>query len=172
VTAQRLDRVLTAYRIGDADGIYPIFDATGSKRAPGRWNTPSSPLIYSSQYYSTCMLEVLANGGGRLPRNQHFITITIPNGVSYEMLSAAHLPGWDHPSCAASRTFGESWQQQKRSLLLFVPSVVARMEIKILVNPEHPEFHLLTHSLHQPVCWDERLKRGPPPKAPGSRTHP
>ena len=89
VTAQLLDRVLTTYRIGDPDGAYPIFDATGSRIAPGRWNTADSPLIYTSEHYSTAMLEILANGMGRLPANQHFIQVTVPNGVSYEMLNPA-----------------------------------------------------------------------------------
>ncbi len=48
VTAQKLDRVLKAYRIGDPNGVYPIFDAAGSRLFPGRWNTPASPMIYAS----------------------------------------------------------------------------------------------------------------------------
>jgi RES domain-containing protein len=161
VTAQRLDRVLTAYRIGDPNGTFPIFDATGSKLFPGRWNTSSSPVIYTSEHYSTVMLEILARADGSLPPNQHFITITLPNGLSYEVVSPAHLPGWDDASCTPSQRFGEAWQQQRRSLLLLVPSVVARMETNILINPEHPEFHQVTHSLHLPVWWDARLF--PPP---------
>jgi len=47
--AQTLDRVLTSYRIGDPRGAYPIFDATGSTQYPGRWNTPVSPMIYTSE---------------------------------------------------------------------------------------------------------------------------
>ena len=78
MTAQRLDRVLTAFRIGDPDGAYPIFDATGSRLAPGRWNTAASPMIYASQHYSTAMLEKLVRSSGELPPNQHFIEITIP----------------------------------------------------------------------------------------------
>jgi len=38
------------------------------------------------------MLEKLVHGSGRLPPNQHFIKITIPNGVGYEALNPAHLP--------------------------------------------------------------------------------
>lgn len=38
-----------------------------------------------------------------------------------------------------------------------MPSVVARMDKNILINPEHPEFGRITVSLHQPVWWDERL---------------
>jgi RES domain-containing protein len=157
VTAQHLDRVLIAYRIGDPNGAYPIFDAAGSRIAPGRWNTENSPLIYASEHYSTAMLEILANGTGRLPSNQHFIEITIPNGVSYEMLNPAHLPGWDATRPTASRAYGEAWQTSRRSLLLLVPSVVARMELNVLINPEHVEFPRITRSLHQRVWWDRRL---------------
>ena len=157
MTAQRLDRVLTAFRIGDPDGAYPIFDATGSRLAPGRWNTAASPMIYASQHYSTAMLEKLVRSSGELPPNQHFIEITIPNGVTYEMLNPAHLPGWDDISREASRAYGDAWQTSRRSLLLLVPSVVARMELNVLINPEHAEFPRITHSLHQPVWWDRRL---------------
>ena len=160
MTAQILDRVLIAFRIGDADGAYPIFDATGSRLSPGRWNTADSPIIYASEHYSTAMLEVLVNTGKRLPANQHFIEITIPNGVSYEMLNIAHLPGWDASKPMVSRAYGEAWQTSRRSLLLLVPSIVARMELNVLINPEHAEFPRVTHSLHQPVWWDRRLFGG------------
>jgi RES domain-containing protein len=155
--AQRLDRVLTAYRIGDPDGVHPIFDATGSTLFPGRWNTPGSPMIYAAEHYSTAMLEKLVRGSGRLPPNQHFIEITIPNGLSYEVVEPAHLPGWDDPAGAASKPFGAGWQQSRRSILLIVPSLVARMEHNFLINPEHPEFPQIRHGLHRPVWWDRRL---------------
>jgi RES domain-containing protein len=105
------------------------------------------------------MLERLVRTTGELPPNQHFIQITIPNGLSYEMLSPAHLPGWDADKASVSRTYGETWQTSRRSLLLLVPSVVARMELNVLINPEHAEFPRVTHSLHQPVWWDRRLFR-------------
>jgi RES domain-containing protein len=157
VTAQLLDHVLTAFRIGDPNGAHPIFDATGSKLYPGRWNTAASPMIYASEHYSTAMLEKLVRGSGSLPPNQHFIEITIPNGVTYEVIEPPHLPGWDDPACTASKAFGEAWQKSRRSLLLLVPSVVARMERNVLLNPEHPEFPQVTHGLHRPVWWDRRL---------------
>lgn len=157
MSAQILDRVLTAFRIGDPDGAYPIFDATGSRLSPGRWNTTDSPMIYASEHYSTAMLEILVNTGRRLPANQHFIQITIPTGISYELLNPAHLPGWDEAKPGVSRAYGEAWQTSRRSLLLLVPSIVARMELNVLINPEHGEFPRITHSLHQPVWWDRRL---------------
>jgi len=125
VTAQTLDRVLKSYRIGDPDGAHPIFDETGSKLYPGRWNTRASPMIYTSEHYSTAMLEKLVRGNGRLPPNQLFIEILIPNGISYDVLTPAHLPGWDEVTPSVSRQYGESWQRQQRSLILLVPSIVA-----------------------------------------------
>ena len=157
MTPQRLDRVLRAYRIGDPAGQHPIFDATGSMLFPGRWNTPTSPIVYASEHYSTAMLEKLVHGSGFLPPNQHFIEITIANGLSYELLTESTLPGWDAIDAATSKAYGERWQQSQRSLLLIVPSIVARVDNDILINPEHLEFPRLTCSLHRPVWWDERL---------------
>jgi RES domain-containing protein len=157
LTAQILDRVLTCYRIGDPSGAYPIFDPTGSKLSPGRWNTAQCPVIYTSEHYSTAMLEKLVHGSGAVPPNQHYIEITIPNGVSYEILNAANLPDWAHATPTASKTYGDDWQRTKRSLLLIVPSVVARVEKKFLINPDHPQFGQLRASMHQPIWWDDRL---------------
>ncbi len=154
---QRLDRVLTAYRIGDPDGTFPIFDARGSERFPGRWNTGSSPVIYAAEHYSTAMLEKLVHGSGSLPPNQHFIEITIPNGTSYEVLDTAALPGWDDAGCVSSRSFGDAWHRERRSALLLVPSVVARIETNVLIHPTHPDAAAITHGLHRPVWWDGRL---------------
>lgn len=160
MTAQLLDRTLTAFRIGDPSGSYPIFDATGSTLAPGRWNTPGSPVIYSSEHYSTALLEKLVHGSGRLPPNQHYIAITVPRGVSYEMLAPPALPGWDSMPATVSKTFGEKWCLERRSAVLIVPSVVARVDSNVLINPAHPDFPAIVTSLHQPVYWDRRLFGG------------
>jgi RES domain-containing protein len=156
-TAQTLDRILTTYRIGDPAGAYPIFDATGSRLWPGRWNTGVSPIIYTSENYSLAMLEKLVHGNGRIPPNQHWIEITIPPGVSYEVFSLAHHPGWDAEDCLVAKAYGAAWWRSKRSLLLIVPSVVARMERNVLINDGHREVHRITRGMHEPIWWDKRL---------------
>ena len=157
MTAQILDRTLFCFRIGDPDGIYPIFDATGSMLAPGRWNTPGSPIIYTSEHYSTALLEKLVHGSGRLPPNQHFVQISVPRGVYYEVFSPPALPGWDAMPATVSKSFGEEWYRERRSVVLLVPSVVARVDSNVLINPAHPEFSRIETSLHEPVYWDRRL---------------
>ena len=157
MTAQTLDRTLSCFRIGDPNGAYPIFDATGSTIAPGRWNTAGSPVIYTSEHYSTALLEKLVHGSGRLPPNQHFVRITVPPGVSYEMFSEPALPGWDAMPATVSKAFGEKWCFERRSLILMVPSVVARLDTNFIINPAHPDFSKLEPGLHEPVYWDRRL---------------
>ena len=157
MTAQVLDRTLTAYRIGDPHGAYPIFDAEGSRLFPGRWNTPASPMIYASEHYSTALLEKLARGSGRLPPNQHFVEITVDAGVAYEVFSPRAHPGWDAADGRVSKTYGEDWRLSSRSAILLAPSVVAQSEYNVLINPDHPQFARIRAGLHQPVWWDRRL---------------
>lgn len=157
MTAQVLDRTLFSYRIGDPNGAFPIFDATGSTLAPGRWNTPGSPLIYSSEHYSTALLEKLVHGSGRLPPNQHYVEITLPRGLSFEVFSPPSLPGWDTMPATVSKAFGERWCRERRSAILLVPSAVARLDRNVLINPAHPDFAMITGGLHEPVFWDRRL---------------
>ena len=160
MSGQVLDRVLACFRIGDPEGAFPIFDAAGSKIYPGRWNDAAHPVLYAAEHYSTAMLEKLVHGNGRLPPNQHFIEISVPPGVSYEIFSQAHHPGWDAEDCAIARRFGVQWLAARRSLILIAPSIVARVENTVLINPEHPDFPKITASLHKPVWWDRRLFSG------------
>lgn len=159
MTAQVLDRILTCYRIGDPKGEHPIYSSVGSKLFPGRWNDADHPVIYASEHYSTAMLERLVHGNGRMPPNQHFIEITIPPGVTYELVGKDLLPDWASEDCGAARAHGVAWHGEGRSAILIVPSVVARMERNILINDAHPGAAAISHGLHQPVWWDQRLFR-------------
>ena len=103
------------------------------------------------------MLEKLVHGSGHLPPNQHFVKITIEAGVSYEVFSEPANPGWDSPTAATSKAYGEAWLFAGRSAVLIVPSVVARMEKNVLINPIHPDFRRVGAGLHHPVWWDSRL---------------
>lgn len=157
--AQKLDRTLVCYRIGDPDGVYPIYDGRGAVLYPGRWNRGRLPVIYASENYSTAMLEKLVHGNGHLPPRQHYIAITVPRGTSYEVVTKDHLPGWDTLEPSMSRDFGERWLQERRSALLLVPSFVARVETNVMINPVHDDVGAIETSRAEPVWWDERLFR-------------
>lgn len=151
-----LQHAVRAFRIGDPDGEHDIFSGDGAKANPGRWNVAGEAMIYAAEHYSTAMLEKLVYTG-EMPPNQHFLEIEIPAGVSYEVVTGDSLPHWSSRTCAASRGFGSKWLNEGRSAILFVPSVIARLDRNILINPDHPDTSRIKPGLEQPVAWDERL---------------
>ncbi|MDN5870942.1 MAG: RES domain-containing protein [Nitrococcus sp.] len=132
-------------------------DATGSRLYPGRWNSADTPVIYAFEHYSTAMLEKLVHGAGHLLPTQHYVKITIPRGVSYEAVTKDTLRGWDAPEPRLSRAYGARWIRERRSLILVVPSFVARIERNVLINPAHEAFGRIETDLAEPVWWDARL---------------
>jgi RES domain-containing protein len=148
---------LTCYRIGDPDGLFPILDTEGSRLYPGRWNTAASPMRYASEHYSTAMLEKLVHLGGILPANQHYLPIRIPRGTSLEVFRPDEHPGWDGRNERIAKAFGAAWFASKRTALLIVPSLPARIERNVLINLTHPEAAAIVPGVAEPVWWDERL---------------
>jgi RES domain-containing protein len=157
MAVRRLTEALIAWRIGDPNGRFPIYSGEGSIRCEGRWHRKGQEVIYASEHYGTAMLEKLAHYNGILPPDQHFITIDIPAGVSYEVVTKDSLPGWDDIDGAASRTYGAAWIDEARSGILFVPSVASREESNVLINPGHSDAARIRPGREQPVRWDKRL---------------
>lgn len=154
---RRLREPLTAYRIGDPKGAFPIYSSEGARRAQGRWHRRGQAVIYASMAYSTAMLERLVHYSGTLPRDQHHIEITIPAGTTYEVVTSQNLEGWAQRDSRIARAFGAKWLDEQRSAILLVPSVVARMERNLLINPAHADAARIAPGLETPVTWDARL---------------
>jgi len=156
-THRKLAEQRPVYRIGDPSGAYPIYSAIGPMRSSARWHVKGQAVIYCAEHLSTALLEKLVHYSGRIPRNQHYITITIPSGTTYEVVTPDRVPGWEKPDQQASRAFGRKWIEEARSAILFVPSVVARTENNVLLNPAHPDFPRIKPGLETPITWDKRL---------------
>lgn len=156
MTSRRLTESLRAYRMGDPAGEHPVYSGAGAHRYPGRWNERGQAVIHASEHYSTALLETLARTG-EMPRNQHYVEIEIPAGVTYEVVTRDSLPGWCDRDGAVARAFGAAWYRERRSAILIVPSVVARMERNVLIHPHHDEAGSIRVGLETPVYWDSRL---------------
>jgi len=50
-----------------------------------------------------------------------------------------------------ARAFGDAWIRERRTAVLLVPSVVARREGNLLINPQHPDFGLIVAGSPEPV---------------------
>ncbi len=154
---RRLPELWTVWRIGDPEGEFPIFDAGGALRTAGRWHEAGAAVLYASRHYSTALLEKLVHHSGVLPRRQHALAIALPAGLSYEVFGPDHHPGWSDRNGDVARRFGHAWYEERRSAVLVVPSVVARMEHNVVLNTRHPEYGQVRPGLETPVWWDERL---------------
>ena len=55
------------------------------------------------------------------------------------------------------RNHGDRWLDEKRSLLLRVPSVIVSESQNILLNPEHALMKRVPKPSHRPFEFDERL---------------
>ena len=146
------------YRI--ADQRHPIWDGTGAALLGGRWNSPGRPAIYGSLSSACAMLEILAHSGiGRIPETQQIVIAEVPDeDALIEWLEPASLPeGWDAEDSGVARQLGDDWLASRRSLVLMVPSVVARLEFNAVVNPAHPDFPRMRVSAPEAVVWDRRL---------------
>jgi RES domain-containing protein len=125
----------------------------------GRFNSPGRPVIYGALNFAGAMLEVLVHARiGKVPKHHVWVEVDVPDDVSVEHAGHEALPvGWDAPDAQIARRFGDQWIDEARSALLVVPSVVARAERNVLVNPAHPEAARLVASVPQAVVWDQRL---------------
>ena len=105
------------------------------------------------------MLECLAHAGiGRVPRTHMAVEIAVANAVAVEQHDQSGLPaGWDHSDLCVARAFGDAWIREMRTAVLIVPSVVARREGNVLINPRHPDFKDIAAGTPEPVVWDARL---------------
>ena len=156
MNARRLREPFRAYRIGVPAGDYPVYSGAGSRVHPGRWNEAGQEVIYASEHYSTALLERLVRTG-EMPPNQHFVEIDVPAGVPYEVVTTDSLPGWCDADSAVARAFGAAWYAERRSAVLIVPSVVARVERNVLFHPYHDDAKSIRVGFETPVCWDSRL---------------
>lgn len=157
MAVSRLPETLTAWRIGDPEGRYPIYSGDGAALNEGRWHRKGQDVIYASEHSGTAMLEQLVHFNGILPPMQHFIRIRIPAGTSYEIVTKDSLPNWDAEDAAVARDFGAIWFAERRTAILMVPSVVAREERNVLVNPHHNGAARIRAGKPEPVRWDNRL---------------
>jgi RES domain-containing protein len=152
----RLKKELRVYRI--ADDRRPIFDGAGAALLGGRWNSPGRHVIYAAETYAGALLENLVHANiGRIPKQQAYIEIVLPQGLRVEAVTAGEVPGWDDSGQEASRRFGDAWYDQQRAVALLAPAAVTRIERNVLIHQRHADFQQIEASEPRLVHWEKRL---------------
>ncbi len=154
--ASRSDRGSIAYRI--ASSRFPVFDGEGAQRFGGRWTSPGCRVVYAAACYSGALLEALVHLSFlRVPRDYVWIRIQAPADIASDEVTPGQL---DFRNPAACRDAGDRWYRERRTAVLFVPSIpAAGLDRNVVINQEHPDFARISATDPQPVIWDQRLWR-------------
>lgn len=118
------------------------FDGEGARRAGGRFNSPGSPVIYTSESLALAQLEILVNlPTDRLLADYVAFRADIPGGRVATMDREKLPENWRKaPAPRPVRRVGDRWLESGNSLGLRVPSAVVPAESNALINPRHPAF--------------------------------
>lgn len=118
------------WRIATDTPTYQADDRTGkgAELSGGRWNHPSTPLLYISTSRALACLETPVHlQAGPLPLKRYLVEFEVPAAVwcAREVFDLAAHVGWDaEPPGQVSIVWGTEWVQQRRTIVAEVPSVV------------------------------------------------
>ena len=148
------------FRVLRAAFARTAFDGEGAYRYGGRWSSVGTRVAYASEHQSLAMLEYFVHLDPEdAPDDLVLVTADVPESVSRQQIGAAELPAnWrEIPAPAALGQIGDDFVKKAESCLLLVPSALAVHENNWLINPQHPEFNLITMHPAEALRYDPRM---------------
>ncbi|WP_213807891.1 RES domain-containing protein [Granulicella sp. dw_53] len=152
--------MITVYRLLRHRFAGSAFDGQGSFLFGGRWSNPGTRIVYTAEHLSLAMLEYLAHLDPRDPPSDLVLAkATIPDTVSRIVYPLADLPSnWrSYPAPPSLAEVGTDFVSEGRAAILIVPSVLASPEVNLLLNPNHPDFSLISRPTIEPFSYNDRL---------------
>ena len=151
--------MVKAWRLVKARLANQAFTGEGARLYGGRWNSPGTPIIYTSATASLAVLEVFAN----VQRSGLLAAYMLAECEFDERLvtrvSIADLPAnwWRSPASPELQVIGDRWSIERTSAVLQVPSSIIERENNFLLNPLHDDFRRVRLSRPEPFRIDLRL---------------
>ena len=148
---------MIVYRLSDtkyADAI----DGYGAKLFGGRWNSVGLPMLYTTQYISLAVLEILVKTTiANSPSDHSLASLSIADKVAMSTLEKAKLKSNWKMDINYSRFIGDSFLKDGNAAILQVPSAIIDTEHNYLFNPLHPDFKILKIISIAAFQFDKRL---------------
>lgn len=116
--------------------------------------------MYASQSLSLATLELWVHTPPIQPLTTYVsVAAGIPDDLQISVFDQVALPpDWqEDPAPSSLRDLGTHWLVSKVSAVARVPSVIVPTEYKYLLNPEHPDFGLITMAEPIPFVFDRRM---------------
>ncbi len=123
----------------------------------GRWNPVGLRAVYTSQYISLSILEILARTQLNInPPDYQLITIDFPE-TDVTLIKLSELKaGWKQ-HIEYTQWIGEEFLKSNKSLALQVPSAVVERENNFLLNPLYKKYRNVKIVSVEPLDLDARL---------------
>lgn len=150
---------LEVWRITDKKFKKSAFSGEGARLWGGRFNSPGKKAVYTSGALSLALLETLVQSNDRSNlKKKVLVRASIPEEF-IRITTGSDLPEkWDRiPLSKASQSYGDSWIEDQKDVVLKVPSVVVSVEFNYVINPEHPYFDRISISEPEPLPLDPRF---------------
>ena len=133
---------------------------TGSGRA-ARWNSANRFVIYTASSRALACLENVVHRSGRgLQARFRTMVINIPDSLPVAEVQAETLPDdWaTFENYSICQHNGDAWLSAGQTAVLRVPSAIIPLEFNYLLNPQHPDFRLISIKQVEPFTFDSRIK--------------
>jgi len=130
---------------------------TGSKLYGGRWNPPGIAVLYTSQYISLAILEILVRASkDTSPSSYTLLSFEIPENGIYELQYKKLKKEWQH-DVIYTQEIGKDFLEENQSLCIKVPSAIVPQENNFLLNPLHSDFKKVKIISSELLELDKRL---------------
>ena len=148
---------MIVYRISNSTYKDDI-SGTGAKLLGSRWNSRDIPVLYTSQYISLSVLEMLVNTNFKdYSIALDLMYINFPDDQPNTIIELKNLKNNWKDDFDYTRYMGDEFFKQNESLILRVPSAVIQEEYNYLANPLHADFKKIKIINTKSFWPDERL---------------
>ena len=139
---------------------YADLSGIGANLYGGRWNSPGHSVIYTASSLALAFVEIIPGlRKNSIPKGFVSLCISVEGSVSKKEMPLDDFPvSWTQEK--TSNWFietGNQWLQEKKELILIVPSVIIPEEKNILINPHHPDIERVDIKTVKPFRVDPRF---------------
>ncbi len=138
------------YRIAKTQSRSADLSGMGAFKFGGRWNSPGTYMLYTSENSSLAYLENLVHFEAHLIPPSLYISvlkITDRPNLIYTMPDKDYPKNWEQIGNRKARERGDQWMKEKAYLGIKVRSAVNTKEYNYLLNPLFPGYHDLVKTI-------------------------
>ncbi|MDB5112176.1 MAG: hypothetical protein JWR67_3290 [Mucilaginibacter sp.] len=138
--------------------VYADLSGSGARLYGGRWNSEGRSMVYLASSRSLAILEALVHlSPTNFPDDYCIMTIEAPDNFTEVDIRTLPANWYEYPEQNFLKNIGNSFLQEKKHLLLKVPSAIVKEEYNYLLNPLHAEAAVVKVLSNQPFYFDQRL---------------